>query len=91
MWSRLDAESSMMVGVTDSPDEMQELATEGSGQYPRENVDKVTNITVDEGVIHEESENLLSAVLERPNMLLAYDRVMRNKGAAGVDGMKVES
>lgn len=80
----------MMVGVTDSPDEMQELATEGSGQYPRENVDKVTNITVDEGIIHEESENLLSAVLERPNMLLAYDRVMRNKGAAGVDGMKVE-
>jgi len=32
---------------------------------------------------------LLSAVLDRPNMLRAYARVRRNKGAAGVDGMAV--
>ena len=79
----------MIVGVAESPDEMQELATEGSEQYSREDVDKATNITVDEGNIHEELEDLLSAVLERPNMLMAYNRVMHNKGAAGVDGMKV--
>ena len=33
---------------------------------------------------------LMSAVLERGNMKRAYDRVIRNKGAPGVDGMTVE-
>src|SRR5690606_36444446 len=33
--------------------------------------------------------DLMSAVLERNNMRWAYDRVLRNKGAAGVDGMTV--
>ena len=28
--------------------------------------------------------NLMSAVLERGNMMRAYERVLRNKGAAGV-------
>jgi len=32
---------------------------------------------------------LMSAVLERDNMMRAYERVLRNKGAAGVDGMMV--
>jgi len=32
---------------------------------------------------------LMSAVLERGNMMRAYERVLRNKGAAGVDGMTV--
>jgi group II intron reverse transcriptase/maturase len=80
----------MMVGVADTPDEMQELSMDGSEQYSREEIDKATNITADKEAIHEESKDLLSAALERPNMLLAYDRVMRNKGAAGVDGMKVD-
>ena len=30
---------------------------------------------------------LMSAVLERGNMMRAYERVLRNKGAPGVDGM----
>ena len=33
--------------------------------------------------------NLMSAVLERGNMMRAYERVLRNKGAPGVDGMTV--
>lgn len=33
---------------------------------------------------------LMSVVLERGNMKRAYDRVLRNKGAPGVDGMTVE-
>ncbi len=33
--------------------------------------------------------DLMSAVLERGNMMRAYERVLRNKGAAGVDGMMV--
>ena len=32
---------------------------------------------------------LLEAVLDRSNMRRAYDRVVRNKGAAGVDGLGV--
>ena len=33
--------------------------------------------------------DLMSAVLERGNMMRAYERVLRNKGAPGVDGMMV--
>jgi RNA-directed DNA polymerase len=33
--------------------------------------------------------DLMSAVLERGNRMRAYERVLRNKGAAGVDGMTV--
>lgn len=33
--------------------------------------------------------DLMSAILERDNMMRAYDRVLSNKGAAGVDGMTV--
>jgi len=32
---------------------------------------------------------LMSAVLERGNMMRAYERVLRNKGAPGIDGMMV--
>ncbi len=33
--------------------------------------------------------NLIERMVERQNMLLAYSRVMKNKGAAGVDGVTV--
>ncbi|WP_153301789.1 hypothetical protein [Endozoicomonas arenosclerae] len=39
---------------------------------------------------HEESPDLLAAVLDRSNLKRAYDRVLRNKGVAGVDGMTVD-
>ena len=32
---------------------------------------------------------LMEAVVERENLKRAYTRVMRNKGAAGIDGMPV--
>jgi hypothetical protein len=35
-------------------------------------------------------KNLMAQVLSRRNMLMAYQRVVSNKGAAGVDGMQVE-
>ena len=37
-----------------------------------------------------QSEKLMEAVVERENMVAAYARVMRNKGAAGVDDMAVD-
>ncbi len=36
------------------------------------------------------SLRLMEAVVERENMMLAYKRVVGNKGSAGVDGMRVE-
>jgi RNA-directed DNA polymerase len=35
-------------------------------------------------------KHLMAQVLSKPNMLMAYKRVVSNKGAAGVDGMQVE-
>ena len=37
------------------------------------------------------SGKLMEAVVEGSNMRKAYERVVRNKGAAGVDGMTVET
>lgn len=37
-----------------------------------------------------DTSNLLEMVLERENMLLATNRVIRNKGSHGVDGMKID-
>jgi len=37
----------------------------------------------------EEGLRLLDAVVERSNLWRAYERVMRNKGVAGVDGLTV--
>lgn len=36
-------------------------------------------------------DHLMEQVVERANMLEAYKRVERNKGAAGVDGMAIKS
>ncbi|MDP2172022.1 MAG: group II intron reverse transcriptase/maturase [Rhodocyclaceae bacterium] len=37
----------------------------------------------------ERESGLLDAVCERGNLMLAYDRVVKNKGAAGVDGIGI--
>lgn len=47
---------------------------------------EAASVTAATDTAHEE---LMSAVVDRPNMLKAYARVRRNKGAAGVDGMEV--
>ena len=38
----------------------------------------------------DETSRLMEEVLRRENLMAAYERVRRNKGAAGVDGMTVE-
>jgi len=79
----------MTTRAVDKPVETQALTTEGREQYLREQVAETANVTAGADHFHEEPMDLLSAVLERPNMLLAYDRVMRNRGAPGVDGLTV--
>lgn len=37
-----------------------------------------------------ERDRLMSRVVERDNMQLAYSRVMKNRGASGIDGMRCE-
>lgn len=36
-----------------------------------------------------QASGLMDAVVERGNLMLAYDRVLKNKGAAGVDGIGI--
>jgi len=65
------------------------LTAKQSGQNPRSTAVEAASVTVVKDNAHEEPMDVMSAVLERPNMQRAYDRVLRNKGAPGVDGMKV--
>jgi hypothetical protein len=43
-----------------------------------------------EGKPEAESMQLMEKVVARENMLCAYKQVMRNKGAAGIDSIRVE-
>lgn len=49
-----------------------------------------SNVTARQEPSSPEGEALMEAVVARGNMERAYTRVMQNKGAAGVDGMRVE-
>ena len=65
------------------------LGAEQSGRNPSSAATEEASVTVEREYTHEEPTELMSAVVDRPNMLRAYARVRRNKGAAGVDGMEV--
>jgi len=36
------------------------------------------------------SSTIIERMVERSNMLMAYERILRNKGAAGIDNMTVD-
>ena len=65
------------------------LTTKQSGQNPLSAAVEAASVTVVKDNAHEGPTDVMSAVLERPNMQRAYARVLRNKGAPGVDGMTV--
>lgn len=50
----------------------------------------VTHPTSGEKISIHSTAELMEQLVERPNMMMAYDRVMTNKGAAGIDKMPVE-
>lgn len=84
----MEAELSMTTGATERPAEKPALPAEEHGQNLRGAAEEVANVTAGTGHFHEEPMDL-SAVLDRPNMMKAYDRVLRNKGAPGADGLAV--
>jgi len=60
---------------------------EGEGRKPTTAVSGAEERTAADGQTKAEGLRLMEAVVERNNLWLAYERVMRNKGAAGVDGL----
>jgi RNA-directed DNA polymerase len=74
----------------DSMAEKPETHAEGSGRNPRGTEVGASKVTARREDSSPEEEQLMEAVVERENMLAALQRVMSNRGAAGVDGMTVE-
>ncbi len=70
--------------------EMPESRPEGSGRKPREYGKGASNGAARREIVRPEELQLMEVVVARENLLDAYARVMRNKGAAGVDEMPVE-
>ena len=61
----------------------------GAGQYPAETEARVEAGAGAHSWTNAEPNTLMEQVLERPNLMRAYQRVVSNKGAAGVDQMPV--
>jgi RNA-directed DNA polymerase len=80
----------MTPGDADSRIEKSESQREGSRRNRRENRVGASNVTARGGHTSPENELLMEAVVERENMKRAYQRVVGNRGAAGVDEMTVE-
>ena len=70
--------------------EMPESTLEGSGRNPREEGGGASSAAARGGKSRPEDKMLMEEVVEGKNMREAYRRVVRNRGAAGVDGMAVE-
>ncbi len=61
----------------------------GAGQKPSASRRGAELGTVTFGVTKSEDRLLMEQVVERSNLQLAYQRVVKNKGAPGVDGLRV--
>jgi RNA-directed DNA polymerase len=70
--------------------EMPDSMPEGSGRNPREYGVGASNAAVGGEYSGLENEMLMEEVVESKNLMKAYRRVVWNKGAAGVDEMRVE-
>ena len=68
--------------------ETDKATDEEAGRYPA-GVSVRAEQAVSESSRMKAEPALMESVVNRPNMQRAYDRVVRNKGAAGVDGLEV--
>lgn len=73
----------------DSMAEKLEPTLGGSGRNPRGTGGGVSNATARKERPRPETEHLMEVVVEKENMQQAYERVVGNRGAAGVDEMTV--
>lgn len=73
----------------DKRTEKSERISVGGGRNPLWTEMSASNTTVKRDKLSSKATNLMTVVVERGNMLKALQRVERNKGAAGVDGMTV--
>ena len=80
----------MTAGDADRRAEKPESHSKGSGRKPREYEEGASRVTAMREDSGPETEQLMEAVVERENMVAALQRVVGNRGAAGVDGMTVE-
>lgn len=69
--------------------EMPESGVEGSGRNLRDTTLGASSVTA-RREDYAQGLSLMEAVVERENMMKAYQRVLTNKGSSGVDGMSVE-
>jgi RNA-directed DNA polymerase len=74
---------------TDRSAGMPGTTPEGSGRNPREDGVGVSVAAMSWDHFRSETTQLMNAVVERENLIVALHRVERNKGAAGVDEMPV--
>ena len=79
----------MSDGDADKRIEISERAAGGGGQNPLWTAASASSTTTRRDKLTPKATNLMIAVVERGNMSKALQRVERNKGAAGVDGMAV--
>ncbi len=76
--------------LTKAEDSLQvDARTEAPGRNPGGAVAGAEAATTTHLRLSAETEGLMEAVVSRGNLMLAYERVMRNKGSAGVDGIGV--
>lgn len=81
----------MVEADADDGAEMRHARSEGSGRKPPEQELGASNITaIPQPSPPEVEVRLMEKIVGRANMMAAYQRVMANKGAAGIDRMTVE-
>jgi group II intron reverse transcriptase/maturase len=79
----------MTTGVAEDRIEISGATAKGRDRKSREYACGVTRGTATEDQPCPGSQRLLETILSRGNMQAAYQRVVSNKGAAGIDGMTV--
>lgn len=79
--------------MIDDEAEVRETGAKGreAGRYPVGRPSGAESITAATGQTKAEASRLMEAVIERSNLWSAYQKVVRNGGAPGVDGLPVGS
>lgn len=79
----------MTIGVAEDRIEISDAMAKGSDRKSSEYARGATRGTATKEQSCPETQRLIETILSRENMQVAYQRVVSNKGAAGIDGMSV--